>query len=136
MPFDCRNSGNFKIFGYFTFLAIFIACLGLFGLASFTAEQRTKEIGVRKVLGASVSNIIFLLSKEFLKWVVIANLIAWPVAWYALSSWLENFAYRTNIGIWVFILSGAVAVIIAILTVGFQAVKAAIMNPVESLRYE
>lgn len=125
-----------SLFNSFTGLAIFIACLGLFGLASYTAEQRTKEIGIRKVLGASVANLIRLLSLEFTKWVIVANVIAWPVAYYALRRWLQNFAYRTTIGLWTFVLAAALAFVIALLTVSFQAVKAALANPVESLRYE
>jgi putative ABC transport system permease protein len=125
-----------KIFAYFTFLAIFIACLCLFGLASFTAEQRTKEIGIRKALGASVSEIILFLSKEFTKWVLVANIIAWPIAYVAMNHWLQNFAYRTNIGLGTFILAGVLALVVALLTVGYQAIKAARANPVDSLRYE
>ena len=125
-----------QIFSYFTFLAILIACLGLFGLASFTAEQRTKEIGIRKALGASVSEIIFLLSKEFTRWVLVANIIAWPLAYFAMNRWLQNFAYRINIGIGTFILAALLALVIALLTVGYQAIKAARANPVEALRYE
>jgi putative ABC transport system permease protein len=125
-----------KIFTYFTLLAIFIACLGLFGLASFTAEQRTKEIGIRKALGAKISGIILLLSKEFTKWVLVANIIAWPIAYLAMNRWLQNFAYRINIGIGTFILAALMALVIALLTVGYQAIKAARANPVESLRYE
>jgi putative ABC transport system permease protein len=125
-----------EIFGYFTFLAILIACLGLFGLASFTTEQRRKEIGVRKVLGASLANIIFLLTKEFLKWVIIANLIAWPIAWWILNKWLQNFAYHIDIEMWVFVISGGIALVIAVITVSYQAVKAAFNNPIEALRYE
>ena len=125
-----------KIFMSFTFLAVFIACLGLFGLASFTSEQRTKEIGVRKVLGASVSNIVFLLSKEFSKWVMIASLIAWPLAYYIVSQWLQSFAYRISIGIWIFFLSTALALCVAMMTVGFKAAKVALANPVDALKYE
>jgi putative ABC transport system permease protein len=125
-----------QIFGTFALLAIFVACLGLFGLASFTAEQRTKEIGVRKVLGASVANIVALLSKEFLLLVGVANLIAWPVAYYAMSRWLQDFAYRIELGPGTFVLGGAVALAIALLTVSYQAIKAAQANPVEALRYE
>ena len=121
---------------YFAFLAILIACLGLFGLASFTAEQRTKEIGVRKVLGASVISIVLLMSKEFTKWVLIANIIAWPVSYFVMKNWLQGFAYRIDIGIFTFVLSAALALIIALLTVSYQAFKAAMTNPVESLRYE
>jgi len=120
----------------FSGLAVFIACLGIFGLASFTAERRTKEIGIRKVLGASVPIIIFLLSEGFLKWVIIANLISWPVAYYAMHKWLQRFAYRIDLGIGIFILSGVAALFIALLTVSFQTIKAATANPVDSLRYE
>ncbi len=118
----------------FAGLAIFIACLGLFGLAAFTAEQRTKEIGVRKVLGASVASIVRLLSQDFLKLVVIAILVATPVAWYAMNQWLQGFAYKVDISWWVFALSGLLAVGIALLTVSYQSIKAALMNPVKSLR--
>ncbi len=118
----------------FAVLAVFIACLGLFGLTAFTAEQRTKEIGVRKVLGASVGSIVALLSKDFLKLVLIAIVIASPVGWWALREWLQNFAYKTDIGWWVFALAGGLA--IALLTISFQSVKAALMNPVRSLRNE
>jgi len=120
----------------FSGLAIFIACLGLFGLASFVTEQRKKEIGIRKVLGASVFELITMLSREFTKWVLIANIIAWPVAYYLMNNWLNNFAYRTDITLWVFILSGITALLIALLTVCLHAVKAAMANPTESLRYE
>jgi putative ABC transport system permease protein len=120
----------------FAVLAVLIACLGLFGLAAFTAEQRTKEIGVRKVLGASIPGVVFLLSKEFVKWVLIANLVAWPVAYFVMKEWLNKFAYRTNLRIDIFLLSGLLAFGIAILTVSFQAIRAALANPVESLRYE
>jgi predicted permease len=125
-----------SIMKYITILAIFISCLGLFGLASYTAEQRTREIGVRKVLGSSVSGIVLLLSKEFTRWVLIANIIAWPAAWFAANRWLQNFAYRTPVGWWIFIVSGLIALVFALLTVGFQAFKAAVINPAESLRYE
>ena len=120
----------------FTILAVLIACLGLFGLAAFAAEVRTKEIGVRKVLGASISSIVALLSKDFLKLVLTAILIGLPVAWYLTGQWLQNFAYHVNIEWWVFALAGLLAVGIALLTVSFQAVKAALMNPVKSLRSE
>jgi len=125
-----------RLVRYGTFLAIFIACLGLFGLASFTAEKRTKEIGIRKVLGASVSGIVLLLTKEFTKWVMVANLIAWPIAYFVMSQWLQNFAYHVNIGIGTFLLSAALALVIALITVSFQAVKTAASNPADSLRYE
>ncbi len=125
-----------KIFYLFTSIAIFIACLGLFGLAAFIAEQRTKEIGIRKALGASVSNISALLSKEFIKYVGFAVLIAIYPAYYIMSGWLESFAYRISIGPAVFIISGVIALAIALLTVSYQAIKAARVNPVESLKYE
>ncbi len=121
---------------YFSILAIFIACLGLFGLASYSTQQRTKEIGVRKVLGASVSTIVMLLSKEFTKWVLVANLIALPVAYYVMNRWLQNYAYRIEIGFDVFLFTAAVAFIIALVTISYQSIKAALANPVESLRYE
>ncbi len=124
------------IFNHFSLIAIFISCLGLFGLAAFTAEQRTKEIGVRKVLGASMTNVAALLSKDFVKLVLLANLIAWPVAWFVMNKWLHNFAYRIKIEWWVFALAGGIALIIALLTVSTQAIKAALANPVEALRYE
>ena len=120
----------------FSVLAILIACLGLFGLAAFTAEQRTKEIGVRKVLGASVGSIVALLSKDFLKLVLIAIVIASPIAWYAMNRWLQDFAYKIDIEWWVFALAGLLAVVIAFLTVSFQSIKAALTNPVKSLRSE
>ncbi len=125
-----------KIFGYFTGLAIFIACLGLFGLASFMAERRTKEIGIRKVLGAKIAGIVLLLSKEFAFWVLIANIIAWPIAYFVANKWLTTFAYRINLGWELFIFSAILALAIAIFTVSYQAIKAAVANPVESLRYE
>lgn len=125
-----------RIFGYFSSLAIFIACLGLFGLASFTAERRIKEICIRKVLGASVREIVLLLSKEFTRWVLIANIIAWPIAYFVMNRWLQNFAYRINIGIGIFLLSAMIAFVIALATVSFQAVKAALSNPVDVLKYE
>ena len=120
----------------FSFLAIFIACLGLFGLAAFVTEKRIKEIGIRKVLGASVPELILLLSKEFSKWVILANIIAWPVAYYIMNSWLQYFAYRIEIKWIVFVLAGLTALVIALATVSYQAFKAALANPVESLRYE
>jgi putative ABC transport system permease protein len=124
------------MFGYFSLLAILISCLGLFGLASFTAEQKTKEIGIRKVLGAMVSTIVFVLSKDFLKWVIIANVIAWPVAYFTMNKWLESFAYRTEIGAAVFLGAAFLSLLIAMGTVSYHTVKAALANPVESLRYE
>jgi len=124
------------IFTVFSCIAIFIACLGLFGLSAFSITQRVKEIGVRKVLGASISSIVTLLAKDFLKLVLIAALIAFPVAWFAMSRWLQDFAYRIAIHWWVFIVAGLLALFIAVLTVSFQAIKAAIANPVKSLRTE
>jgi putative ABC transport system permease protein len=124
------------IFGLFSSLAVVIACLGLFGLASFSAIQRTKEIGIRKILGASVSGIIALFSKDFLKLIFIANFIAWPLAYYAMSRWLENFAYRTEISAATFIIAGLTAVVIALATISYQSVKTALANPVKSLRHE
>jgi len=125
-----------SIVGYFTAIAILISCLGLFGLATFSAEQRIKEIGVRKVLGASVTSIVTLLSKDFLKLVAIAILIASPVAWWAMNKWLQSFAYKINIGVMVFIITTFVAILIALITISFQAIKAATANPVKSLRSE
>ena len=125
-----------SLFTSFAILAIFIACLGLFGLAAYTAEQRTKEIGIRKALGANISTILLLLVKEFTKWVLIANIIAWPIAYYVMNNWLSDFAYRIDISAWTFILSGIVALIISVVTVSSQALKAALSDPVKSLRYE
>jgi len=125
-----------KLSDYFAGLAIFISCLGLFGLATFSAAQRTKEIGVRKVLGASVTNIVSLLVINFLQPVFIAMLIAFPVAWYVMNQWLQDFAYKINIGWWSFALAGLLTICIAILTVSFQSIKSALINPVKSLRTE
>ena len=115
---------------------IFIACLGLFGLATYSAEQRVKEIGVRKVLGASVVNLASLLSKDFLKLVLIANGIAFPIAWWATNKWLQEYAYHINVSWWIFGIAGLSAMMIALITVSFQAIRAAIANPVKSLRTE
>jgi len=125
-----------QIFSAFSFLAIFIACLGLLGLAIFMGETRTKEIGIRKVLGASAGNIFFLLSKEFVLLVLMGNLFAWPIAYILMRKWLQNFAYQININPWVFLISAAIALMVALGTVSFQAVKAASADPVKSLRYE
>jgi putative ABC transport system permease protein len=125
-----------EIFMVFSILAIVIACLGLFGLASFTAEQRTKEIGVRKVLGATVSSLVGLLSGDFLILVLIANVIAWPASYYVMSRWLGNFAHKVDIGIGVFVIAAIASVVIAQLTVSVQAARVAMTNPVESLRFE
>jgi putative ABC transport system permease protein len=124
------------IFTVFSFLAIFIACLGLFGLVFFTAEQRIKEIGIRKVLGASVTQIVYLLTKELITLVLIANIIAWPIAYYIMNKWLQVFAYRINITIWAFFISGVAAIAIALLTMSIHAIKTATTNPVKSLKYE
>ena len=117
-------------------LAIFISCLGLFGLASYSAEKRTKEIGIRKVLGASVQNIVGMLSRDFLRYVLIAALIAWPLAWWSVTRWLQDYAYRIPVSWWVFLLAGLGAVVIALATISFQAIRAAVANPVEALRSE
>lgn len=129
-----QNTG--KIFMCFAFFAILIACLGLFGLVTYAAEQRTKEIGIRKVLGASVANIVSMLSGDFLKLVGVAAIIAFPVAWWGMNRWLQDFVYRTNISLWVFAIAGLLALIITIATVSFRAIKAALTNPVTSLRSE
>jgi len=124
------------LFRYFSFLAVFIACLGLYGLTAFTIEQKQKDIGVRKVLGASVPDIAVLFSRSYVWLILIASIIAWPVAWYAMRRWLQNFAYHIDLTIWPFLLAGTTALVIALLTVSWQAVRAATANPVESLRYE
>ena len=125
-----------KIFGTFAAIAILVGCLGLFGLSAFTATKKTKEIGIRKVHGATVKNIVVLLSKEFAKLVGVAFIIAAPVAYYLMSNWLDNYAYKTSLDAWTFILAGALAMIIALITVGYHAVKAALINPAQSLKYE
>jgi len=125
-----------ELISIFAGIAIFISCLGLFGLISFVAEQRTKEIGIRKILGATITNITTLLSKDFVKLVIIAIIIASPIAWWAANKWLQTFAYRINISWWMFIEAGAAAIFIALITVSFQAIKAALANPVNSLRTE
>jgi putative ABC transport system permease protein len=125
-----------KAFGIFAGLAIFVACLGLLGLAMFATIQRTKEIGVRKVLGASISNIVVLLSKSFLKLILLSAVIAFPLAWWAMNTWLQDFAFRVNIGWWIFILAGSSALFIALATISFQAIRAALTNPIKSLRTE
>ena len=125
-----------NIFFVFSSLSVFVACLGLLGLAAFTAEVRTKEIGIRKVLGASMGNVTLLLSKEFIKWILLANIAAWPLAWFMMNKWLQNFAYRAGMGWFVFLFSGGLTLVVAIVTFIFQAVKAAYANPVDSLKYE
>jgi putative ABC transport system permease protein len=125
-----------KAFGIFAGIAIFVACLGLLGLTMFATIQRTKEIGVRKVLGASVSSIVMLLSKSFLKLILLSTIVAFPLAWWVMNTWLQDFAYRVNMGWWIFILAGASALLIALTTISFQAIKAALANPAKSLRTE
>ncbi len=127
-----------QIFIAFSLLAIFIACLGLFGLASFIAEQRTQEIGIRKVLGASISSVVYLLTREFTVLVVLATLVSWPVAYFAMNKWLQDFAYRININYQIdtFVLATILTLLIALITVSYQAIRAAVSDPVKSLRYE
>jgi putative ABC transport system permease protein len=125
-----------KVLGMFSALAIAISCLGLFGLVSFMTERRRKEIGIRKVLGARVDEIVVLLGREFLRWVLLANLIAWPAAFYVTRRWLQNFAYRIDIGGWPFVLSAAAVLVIAALMLSYQTVAAALANPADSLRRE
>jgi putative ABC transport system permease protein len=124
------------VFGIFTCLSIIVACLGLFGLSVYTAERRTREIGIRKVLGATVQSIVSMISKEFVKLVFVAAIVAFPLAWWAMNKWLQNFAYRVTIEWWVFIGAGILACTIALLTISFQSIKAASANPVKSLRTE
>lgn len=125
-----------KILGYFAVFAVFISCLGLFGLASYVTGQRTKEIGIRKVLGASIPRLILMFSKEFAKWVAFANIVAWPVAYFAMTNWLKGFAYRMGIQVWIFVLSSFLALVIALATVTVHTAKAALANPADSLKYE
>lgn len=120
----------------FSFIAIIIGCLGLFGLSAFSIEQKTKEIGIRKVVGASVPMIVILLNKQFVKLILLSNLIAWPIAYYLMSSWLENYPYKINLEIWIFIIAATITICVAILTVSYQSIKAALVNPVKSLKYE
>jgi len=129
-----KNIGNILII--FSLLAIFISCLGMFGLISFEAERRTKEIGIRKTLGASIPGVVMLLTRDFTKWILLANMIAWPLAGYFMNKWLQNFAYRIDMSWWMFVLAGGIALTIALLTVSWQAIRAATANPVEALRYE
>ena len=131
---DTQRTG--KLAALFSGLTIFISCLGLFALAAYMAERRTKEIGVRKVLGASVISIASLLSQDFLKLVIISFVIASPVAWFAMSKWLQGYTFRLGIEWWIFVAAGIVSVLIALVTISFQAIKAAIANPVKSLRTE
>jgi ABC-type antimicrobial peptide transport system permease subunit len=125
-----------KLSRIFALLAIIISCLGLFGLAAYTAERRTKEIGIRKVLGASVTGITSLLSKDFLRLVFVSAIVAFPISWWFMHKWLQNYAYRITISWWVFVLAGLLALMIALVTISFQSIRAAISNPVKSLRTE
>ncbi len=135
--FQFRQDRAFAVnIAVFSVLAILIACLGLFGLASFTTQQRQREVAVRKVLGSSVKAIVFLLTKEFTKWVLIANLIAWPLAYYGMTKWLDNFVYRTTFNPLIFVAAGFAALIISIITISFQTIRAANINPASALQYE
>jgi putative ABC transport system permease protein len=125
-----------ELFNGFSLLSVIIACLGLFGLASYTTEQKTKEIGIRKVLGASIPGIVIMTAREFLKWILIANLLAWPISYFVMSKWLQDFAYKVSIGPLVFVFSAGLALTVAVLTVSYHSIKAALANPVDSLRYE
>jgi putative ABC transport system permease protein len=131
-----REAQTAGLFSFFALVAILLSCLGLFGLAVFTAEKRTREIGIRKVLGAGVGQISLLMSKEFAWLVILSNVIAWPLSWWAMNKWMEGFAYRTNLSWWIFVTAGGAAFILALLTVSSQALKAAFTNPVKSLRTE
>jgi len=130
---ESQLSSLYKIFAV---IAIFLSCLGLYGLASFMAVQRIREVGIRKVLGASVSSVVYLFSKEFIVLITIAFIIASPVAWYFMDKWLQDYVYRINISWWIFIVGGISSIIIALMTVSFQAIKAALANPVKSLKTE
>jgi putative ABC transport system permease protein len=125
-----------KLVQVFSFIAIFIGCLGLYGLVSFMAAQKTKEIGIRKVLGSSVSQILWLFGKEFSRLIIIAFLVAAPLAWWAMHAWLQDYKFRINISMWVFVIAVSATFIVAALTVSYQAIKAALANPVKSLRTE
>lgn len=128
------NLGN--IFNFITILALLVACLGLFGLSHFSTQQRIKEIGIRKVVGASLMNILIMITKDFTKWILVANIIAWPTAYYFMNKWLQDYAYHINISWWMFILAGGIVLVVSVLTVSWQSAKAALANPVESLKYE
>ena len=125
-----------KIFKYFTFLTIFLAALGLLGLSAFMAQQKTREIGIRKVAGATDLKVVSLFIREFSIWVILANIIAWPLAYFAIKRWLQDFQYRIDIGIWLFLFALLLSWFVAILTTGWQSVKASTTNPAESLKYE
>ena len=129
-----RQSG--KIFTFSAILAIILACLGLFGLSSFTAQQRIREIGIRKVFGASVSKILSLLSMNFARLVLYANLIAWPIGYYVMEKWLTNFAYRTDINFRIFILSSLLSILISVITISYKSIHASLANPIDTLKYE
>ncbi|HEY4784930.1 MAG TPA: FtsX-like permease family protein, partial [Bacteroidales bacterium] len=123
-------------FGWFTIISVLLSCMGLYAMVQFITENKTKEIGIRKVNGARVTEILAMLNKDFIQWVAIAFLVACPIAWYAMNTWLQNFAYKTELSWWIFGLAGLMAMAVAVLTVSWQSYKAAIKNPVESLRYE
>ena len=125
-----------KLFIFFSLLIIFVACLGIFGLTSFISEQRTREIGIRKVLGSSSFGVIELLTKDFIKWVIIANIIAIPIAWYISDKWMQKFAYRTSLSVWIFLFAGFLTLIISLLTISIQTYRAANLDPVETIKYE
>ena len=131
-----REQNMGVLFNYFALLAIFISCLGLFGLSAFMAQQRIKEIGIRKVMGASTGKILSLLTTNFSLLVLLANIIAWPVAWWALKKWLENFSYHMDISLWIFPVAGLLALAVALATTAWQAYSAAVTNPAETLKYE
>jgi putative ABC transport system permease protein len=120
----------------FSFLAIFVSCLGLYGLVSFMTTRRTKEIGIRKVLGASVPKVVLLFTGNFLRWILLSNVMAWIGSYFFMSRWLQNYAYRIPFRVWIFIPAGVLTLVVALLTVSYQAVRAALTNPVESLKYE
>jgi len=125
-----------KLLGFFSGLAVFISCIGILGLVSFSTEQRSKEIGIRKVLGASVQTIVFMLCKEFLKWVLISNILIWPLAYLLMTKWLNSFAYRIDFSIMTFVFTFLISLFVTLATVSFHAIKAALANPVDSLKYE
>lgn len=131
-----QEAKDYGLFKAFSAISIFICCIGLWGLIAFVVIRKTKEIGIRKVLGASINGIVMLLSKDFLKLVLIALVVASPIAWYFMNKWLQDFAYRINISWWIFVAAGLFALIIALITISFQAVKAALANPVKNLRTE
>jgi putative ABC transport system permease protein len=125
-----------RLINYATILAIFVACLGLFGLTSFAVQRRTKEIGIRKTLGATVPRIVLLFTLDFIKLIAIANVIAWPIGYFLMRGWLQSYAYRTSVGWFTLIFAGLFTLAIAVITISFQAIKAALSNPIHSLRYE